>query len=379
MTLWLICEFHRISESIIMRYRDLAMNEVIEHFERDDRLTDLQCSMPRLYFVPLDPRYRCTGNGSVANGAGLAAPINGSLDDWCQYMAHHFRPGGLNPTGGIIMDMSYHVSYASVWGMVLLRFLHPSNAKNFYARYLAGIIFCPRYYVDFIWRWNRDRTGELPISVAAGSPILRRMVYHGAGENLAELDVIRHLASCAITQEMLDNAYPWALAWIDQHNSVHFRDVNRQLELERQSRLTQYGTPMIADAFSGWWSPDIGDAHRIWALLYYEQYEYQPNSRVQTQDNPYWLLRGEDASFTWLNEFPLVTPIPNPRMSPKPFDDDVPMTPDMTMALDEDNAEPMPNGADDEADMADDNSAAKDAEIVSELDNTHLALGYNTS
>lgn len=79
MTLCLICEFHRISESVIMRYWDLAMHEVIEHFKWDGRLTGLQCGMPHPYFIPLDPWYWHTGNRSIANGAGLAAPVNGSM------------------------------------------------------------------------------------------------------------------------------------------------------------------------------------------------------------------------------------------------------------------------------------------------------------
>ncbi len=383
-TLRLISEFHRISESVIMRYRDLAMHEIVDLFECDNRLPELQWGMPRPYFIPLDPRYRRTGNGSVANGAGLTAPVNGSLDDWCQYTAHHFWPGGLNPTGGTIMDTSFRVSFSSVWGMVLLRFLHPVNAKNYYARYLAGIIFRPRYYTEFIWRWNRDCMGELPISIAAGSPIFHRMVYHGAGENLSKLDVIRHLAVCAITQEMLNSAYPWALAWIDQHSGVHFREANRQLEIEWQIRLQQHGAPPIAPALQGWWSPDIGDTHRIRALLYYERYEYQPTGRVHVQENPFWLLRGEDAAFAWLNEFPPSLPIPNAVMSPEPDDDiDVPMTPDDASNLNDTITEPAPNGAADEATMENtqESEYAPEAtmpDIATELDKTHLATGYNT-
>ncbi|PBK88926.1 hypothetical protein ARMGADRAFT_1084034 [Armillaria gallica] len=205
-TLHLICKFHHTSESVIIWYQDLAMHEVIEHFEQDGQLTDLQYGMPHPYFIPLGLQYQRTGNRSMVNGAGLTVPINGSMDDWCQYMAHHFHPGGLNLTSSIIMDMLF-----------------------------------------------------------------------------------------------------------------------------------------------------------------------------RTQDNPYWLLRGEDALFTWLNKFPLVLPIPNACMSPEVFNNtDMPMTPDEAMTLDENMAEPVPNGADDEATMAD-KSAAKDVNITSELDNTHLAIGYNTS
>ncbi|KAK0240622.1 hypothetical protein EDD85DRAFT_950471 [Armillaria nabsnona] len=283
------------------------------------------------------------------------------------------------------MDTSFRVSFSSVWGMVLLCFLHPVNTKNYYARYLAGIIFRPRYYTEFIWHWNRDRTGELPISIAAGSPIFRRMVYHSAGENLSELDVIRHLVACAITQEMLDSAYPWALAWIDQHSGVHFREANRQLEIERQIHLQQHGAPPIAPALQGWWSPDIGDTHRIQALLYYKRYKYQPTGRVHVQENPFWLLRGEDAAFAWLNEFPPSLPIPNAAMSPEPDDDvDIPMTPDKASNLNDTITEPAPNGAADEATMENTQESeyapkATTPDIATELDKTHLATGYNTS
>lgn len=86
--------------------------------------------------------------------------------------------------------------------------------------------------MDFIQSWNTDHTEELPIIVAAGSLMLCRMVFHGNGENLSELDIVCHLVSCAITQSMLDSAYPWALIWIDQHSSIHFHDCNQKLELE---------------------------------------------------------------------------------------------------------------------------------------------------
>ncbi|PBK93506.1 hypothetical protein ARMGADRAFT_1079818 [Armillaria gallica] len=149
-TLRLISEFNRISEAIVLRYRDLAMHKVIESFERDHMLQDLRQGMRRPYFIELDDRYQVTSRGSMANRAGLPDPVNGTLDDWCQYTAHHFCPGGMNPAGGIIMDTSHCISYTSVWGMVLLRVLHPTGAKNYYGRYLAGIIFRPRFYSDYI-------------------------------------------------------------------------------------------------------------------------------------------------------------------------------------------------------------------------------------
>ncbi len=135
---------------------------------------------------------------------------------------------------------------------------------------MVGIIFCPHYYTDFFWKWNCDCTGELPILVVADSPILRRMLFHSVGENLSELDVVYHLTLCTITQEILDNTYPWALTWIDQHISIHFRDYNQQLEIEWQDCICQCGKPVIAGDFWEWWSLDLGDTSCIWPLLFYE-------------------------------------------------------------------------------------------------------------
>ncbi len=103
---------------------------------------------------------------------------------------------------------------------------------------------------------------------------------------------------------MLDNAYSWALVWIDQHTNSHFRDHYEQLETERQDRILRFGEPVLSADLRGWWSPDVEDTHRIRALNYYERYEHQPTGRVNAQENPHVVLRGEGATFHWLNEFP---------------------------------------------------------------------------
>ncbi len=107
------------------------------------------------------------------------------------------------------------------------------------------------------------------------------MVFHGAKENLAEIDIIRHLAANRITQEMIDSAYPWALVWVDQHQNIHFQDHYRHLENSRLQCLIHFGEPTIIPELRGWWSSDLGDTHRIRALIYQERYEHQPDGRNQ--------------------------------------------------------------------------------------------------
>ncbi len=197
------------------------MHEVNEQFMKDPRLEELANDLPAPPYIPLDRVYRSPDGGNTGGGARLTIPVNGTINEWCQYAAHHFRPGGLNLPAGLTMDLSYRVSYASVWGMLLVQFIHPQDARNYYTRYLVAIAFRPGYYTDYIKQWNTERLDELPI-VRSNEVTLRRMIYHGAKENLAEIDIIRHLMANGITQEMIDSTYPWALVWVDQHQSIHF-------------------------------------------------------------------------------------------------------------------------------------------------------------
>ncbi len=96
------------------------------------------------------------------------------------------------------------------------------------------------------------------------------MIFNATPENLSELDLIQHLAACTITQEMLDNTYPWAQAWIDQHLTIHFRAHYQDLEVERHEHIRQYREPQLTAKFREWWSPSAEDTHRIRVLLYYE-------------------------------------------------------------------------------------------------------------
>ncbi|PBK70534.1 hypothetical protein ARMSODRAFT_1018061 [Armillaria solidipes] len=334
----LLAEFQRISTSVIARYRDLAMHEVTEQFQRDPRLGELANGLPPPPYIPLDRAYRSPSGGNIAGGAGLTIPVDAMIDEWCQYAAHHFRPGGLNPPAGLTMDLSHRVSYATVWGMLLVRFLHPHDARNYYARYLAAIAFRPRYYTDYIEQWNTDRPEEVPI-IRSKEVTLRRMVFHGAKENLAEIDVIRHLAANGITQEMIDSAYPWAMVWVDQHQTIHYHDHYQRLETSRLQRLQHFGEPVIIPELRGWWSPDLSDTHRIRALIYQERYEHHTDGHNQRQDNPSWLLRGESATFTYINSFPPTTPrTPSQSDASAVLDhsqEDVPMTPAADTAADD--------------------------------------------
>ncbi len=134
----LLWEFQQITTSMIGWYHDLAMHKVVEIFEKDDQLHVLAQGLLWLYFIPIHPHFLHTGPRSIANGAGLPTPVNRLLDDWCQYTAHHFRPNRPNPTSGILMDTSYHVSYASIWGNAADVISSTYNSKEVLHKTLHG-------------------------------------------------------------------------------------------------------------------------------------------------------------------------------------------------------------------------------------------------
>lgn len=180
-----------------------------------------------------------------------------------------------------------------------------------------------------------------------------------------------------ITQEMLDNAYPWAQAEIDQHFTIHFQAHYQDLEVEHHERIRRYRKPQLTEEFQGWWSPSVEDTHQIRAMLYYERYEHQPTGKISTQSNLYMLLRGESSVFMWLNEFPPA--IPSLAMSPamampdtRTFTNvnvDIPMP-----LIANTSMEIMLNGAIDDAPMDDnDESDVNTSDLVDELGKAHIA------
>ncbi len=133
---------------------------------------------------------------------------------------------------------------------------------------------------------------------------------------------------------------------------MHFHNQNTALEVEQQERICQYGEPVLAVSLQGWWSPDEGDMHRIHALLYYEQYEYQTLGHPQLWDHPSWLLHGEDSWFRWLDESLSLSPDLATAMAVEPVGlvdpedpaPNVPMTPgSLTRDDDIDISKTMPN------------------------------------
>ncbi len=119
-SLCLLGEFDCISSSVQITHRDLTMQTVIDRCAREwaDILTQYHQLEPPP-FIPLTPGNAMTNVKGSNHRTGLVHPINSTLEDWCQYTAHHFRLGGRSTPISIGMDTVSQVSYPHMWGYLL--------------------------------------------------------------------------------------------------------------------------------------------------------------------------------------------------------------------------------------------------------------------
>lgn len=82
--LYLLGEFYRISSSIRLEYRDMAMAMAVIRFrdEWNDVCEQFKAMDPP-EFIPMPMACITSNPRNVNNGAGLVRPVNGTLDEWC--------------------------------------------------------------------------------------------------------------------------------------------------------------------------------------------------------------------------------------------------------------------------------------------------------
>lgn len=325
-SLRLLGEFHRISLSVRITHRDLTMQTVIDRCagEWADILTQYHQLEPPP-FIPLASGNTVTNVKGSNHGAGLVRPINGTLEDWCQYAAHHFRPGGRSTPIGIGMDMVSRVSYPHMWGYLLSLILGPvTECNGVWARffqYFAGIVARPQWYTS---RWEEislDPTVP-PIEVSPLGDSFSRMEWDAHAANVGEDDVIRHLANNGVSQTMIDAAYPYGVTFIDfelSSGSVN-SDYYSFVDGERHRLLAIHGVPNIPKEYAGWWVPSGSDLDRIWVLTHVSEHvtpsrhvcvtdEIKSECFRNTGSGPshppnHWYHFGEHYIYTWLMERP---------------------------------------------------------------------------
>ncbi|PBK84508.1 hypothetical protein ARMGADRAFT_1037008 [Armillaria gallica] len=96
------------------------MQTVIDQFIADwSNILELYHQFKPPPFMPLASNNIVTNAKGANHGAGLVFPINGTLDEWCRYAAHHFHPAGRSTPIGIRMDMAsqFHLgeNYVYTW------------------------------------------------------------------------------------------------------------------------------------------------------------------------------------------------------------------------------------------------------------------------
>ncbi len=130
-TLRLLREFHHIASSVWLYHRDFTMQVMIDQFIANwSNILELYRQLKPPLFMPLAPDNVVTNAKGANHGAGLVHPVNGTLDEWCRYAAHHFRPGGCSTPIGIGMDTASRVSYPHMWGYLLSLTMAPVTERN---------------------------------------------------------------------------------------------------------------------------------------------------------------------------------------------------------------------------------------------------------
>ncbi|PBK86001.1 hypothetical protein ARMGADRAFT_1035974 [Armillaria gallica] len=158
-THWLAVKKKKHDKSV----RDKAVThyyQVLTAWEKQpDIMTQYHQLEPPL-FIPLTPSNAMTNVKGSNHGAGLIQPVNGSLEDWCQYAIHHFRPGGQSTPIGIGMDTVSRVSYPHMWGYLMSLALEPvtewNGVRACFFQYFAGVVAHPQWYTLHLEELNAD-------------------------------------------------------------------------------------------------------------------------------------------------------------------------------------------------------------------------------
>ncbi|KAK0479001.1 hypothetical protein EDD18DRAFT_1113975 [Armillaria luteobubalina] len=302
--LYLLGEFFWISSTVRLEYRDMAMQATVMRFNNAwSNIREQFESLDPPEFVLMPTACVTSNPRSTNHSTGLVRPINGTIDDWCHYIAHHMHPGGHSTPSRIGMDTSFQVSIPHTWGYLLSMVLSPENdhhgAHSTYARIFAGVVARPQWYSLRITEINSTSLNS-SIVIVPLSNVLEHMDWDGLGHDLDEDNVIRHMAANGITQAMVDSAYLYGLTFIDR---------------------------------------DVQDLERIRVLCHVQDYEstdkQTPNVSTNTMRPVYdWFHVGEHYVYEWLAERPPLnntddmTPMSGSSDTPHPeasVDEDVDM------------------------------------------------------
>lgn len=273
-SLRLLREFHHISLLVRLHHWDLTMQTVLDMFAGD--WADIGAQYQQLEpppLIPLAPGNAMTNTKGSNHGAGLVQLVNGTLDDWCQYAAHHFCLGGRSTPIGIGMDMASCVSYPHMWGYLLSLILGPVTTQNgvhaHFFQYFVGIVARPQWYTIHHNKMNSDPSQD-PLEIAPLGESLYWLEWDMHAGNIGEDDVLTHLANNGVSQTMLDAAYPYGVTFIDFELSSGSANSDYYLLIDEEWHhlLTILGEPTIPEVYAGWWTPSRPDLDRIRVLMH---------------------------------------------------------------------------------------------------------------
>ncbi|KAG6834022.1 hypothetical protein H0H93_011519, partial [Arthromyces matolae] len=191
------------------------------------------------------------------------------LDGTAKYALVHGRPGKVNHFQGLMVDWAYRIHWRSMFGYNLIRALGPTtSAKSTVNRQLAFIFALPHFYRDAVETANTHSYAAPFVPQDGASIELHRAhIPDNERQNFGATEALRILLRNRIPPEWIDHAYPYGVAYLDQHffGQSQLIDTFTEIDDERIARLQQYGTPPAIAAWDGWREITTDERYMIYA------------------------------------------------------------------------------------------------------------------
>ncbi|KAK0187071.1 hypothetical protein F5146DRAFT_1004039 [Armillaria mellea] len=150
--------------------------------------------------------------------------------------------------------------------------------------------------------------------IQLGEPTIRTFKHDNRITEIAEEDVIRHLASCGVTQHHMDLCYIYAIHYLDHHDHdrqpTYLQAWFWDMDAEQHHRLSLYGPPVGDPSLLQWWYPSPDNIICICAVQDVEFWGSGPKG-CWCYDSDEWHLVGESALFTYLRNCPPAPKLPD--------------------------------------------------------------------
>ena len=206
----LLREFHGIASWVVPKYRDTAMQHILEGKFNPLKPPKVDTRYLQLYRIP-----RFTGEVGHS-GMKMPEAVNVlHVDTMGLYILLHGRPGR-NFFSGVVIDHAFRVNRRSVFGYGLGRLMMPGGREPHFHRLYACLLALPRRYQEAIVEYNQRHPAEPFIEQTGPMYSLHRpRLIPGSEANMTLQDVIDVLIDNRIPPAWIDHGYTYGLNFIN--------------------------------------------------------------------------------------------------------------------------------------------------------------------